>query len=308
MSNVTAPQPARRLTAGTRGSELARRQTDEALAPLRAARPDLEIEVTVVRTAGDRDQRTPLSVLGGQGIFATELERALLDGRIDLAVHSLKDLPPRLASGLTILAIPPREDPSDALVSRGSLPLAGLAAGARVGTGSARRRALLLRLRPDLSVVEVRGNVETRIVRVREGALDAVVLAAAGLRRLGRLDEAAEIFPPQLMIPAPGQGALAIEARLDDPMLAQIAPVLDDPPSHLCARVERAFLARLGSGCTAPVGAYASLAGDTIKLQAFIASADGGSIQTASLEGPAEAAESLGVQLAETLLAAGDLA
>jgi hydroxymethylbilane synthase len=289
---------------GTRGSELARTQTEEALAPLRAAQPGLEIEVRVIRTAGDRDRRSSLSEIGGQGVFVRDIERALLDGAIDLAVHSLKDLPPRLAPGLEIGAVPPRADPRDALVSRDGLRLAQLPPGSRVGTSSARRRALLRHLRPDLQVVDVRGNVGTRIARVREGVLDAVVLAAAGLARLGRLAEAAELFEPALMLPAPGQGALALEVRSADSAAAQLIATLDDRVSHLCALAERAFLGRLGAGCSEPVGAYAAIADATIRLDAFIATPDGTSLQRAADEGPGADAAAVGERLAERLLAA----
>ncbi len=300
-----ADQPLRRgLIAATRGSELARTQTAEVLALLRAARPGLEIETRIVRTQGDRDRQSSLSEIGGQGVFARDIERALLEGVVDLAVHSLKDLPPRLPPGLELAAIPPRADPRDALVGRGGLTLAALPRGSRVGTGSARRRALLQHLRPDLQVVDVRGNVGTRIARVQDGTLDAVVLAAAGLARLGRLDEAAEIFGVDVMLPAPGPGALALEVRSGDAWVAELIATLDDPPSRLCALAERAFLARLDAGCSEPVGAYARMAGATIRLDAFIASPDGANLQRLCEEGPSDRAEATGIRLAERLVAA----
>jgi hydroxymethylbilane synthase len=295
-----------RLVAGTRGSELARTQTEEALAPLRAQRPDVEIDVRVIRTAGDRDQHTSLSQMGGQGVFARDIEHALLEGSIDVAVHSLKDLPPRLAPGLTLAAIPRRADPRDALVSRGGRSLAQLSPGSSVGTSSARRQALLHHLRPDLHVLDVRGNVGTRIRRVRDGELDGVILAAAGLGRLGWLQEAAEIFGTEVMLPAPGQGALALEARASDRKTLELLSPLDHLESHRCALAERAFLERLGAGCSAPVGAYATTAGDAgdrIRLDAFIALTDGEKLWRAAEEGPSSAAVTTGVRLAERLMA-----
>jgi len=297
---VGSETASRTLVAGTRGSELARTQTDEALDLLRTARPDLTLEVRVVRTGGDRDRRTPLSVIGGKGVFVRELEEALLNRQIDLAVHSLKDLPPRLEPGLVLAAIPARADPRDALVSRGGPTLAELRFGARVGTGSARRRVQLLAVRPDLEVVEVRGNVDTRIRKAMAGEIDAVVLAAAGLSRLGRLGEAAEIFPTEVMLPPPGQGALAIETREDDAIVPAVRTI-DDPESHLCARAERAFLARLGAGCTLPAGAYARLDGDSMRIWGMIATPDLTSMRHETLAGPHAAAETLGERLAVLL-------
>jgi hydroxymethylbilane synthase len=295
----------RQLVVGTRGSALARAQTEEALEPLRVAMPDLDVDVRVIRTAGDRDRRVSLAVIGGSGVFVKEIERALLAGVVSLAVHSLKDLPPRLEPGLALLAVPARADPRDALVSRDRLTLEQMTPGSRVGTGSARRRALLLHLRPDIEVVDVRGNVETRIAQVRDGSLDAVILAAAGLERLGRLDDATEIFPPEVMLPSPGQGALAIEGRAEDPFAREMAMLIDDPASHACALAERAFLDRLGAGCNSPLGAYARMVDGTIELRAMIASVDGDRAQISNFHGPAADATTVGVQLAIELMEAG---
>jgi hydroxymethylbilane synthase len=293
----------RRLIVGTRGSALALAQTEEAIAPLRQKLPDTEILVEVIRTTGDREASAPLSQIGGQGVFVKEIERALLDCRVDLAVHSLKDLPPRMPLGLHLAAIPTRTDPHDALISRNFLTLAHLPPGSRIGTSSSRRRALLMNLRRDVDVVELRGNVETRIGRVRDGTVDATVLAVAGLTRLGLQGEAAEVFSPDTMIPAPGQGALAIEARDGDAFVREVAALLDDSASRLCAVAERGFLARLGSGCNSPVGAYATLTDGRITLRAFLARPDGTSLRTASIGGVGEDAEALGERVAEMLLA-----
>lgn len=213
---------------GSRGSQLALRQTEQVVAALRRFHPGVEFRVYPVRTEGDRRARAPLSRIGGQGVFVRELEARLATGEVDLAVHSLKDVPTELALGLTLAAVPAREDPGDALVSRRGLRLAELPAGARVGTGSARRAVQARALRPDLEYVDIRGNVDTRLRRVREGSVDAVILAAAGLARLGRLGEAAEVLDVETMLPAAGQGALAVEARTDDAELCALVAPLED--------------------------------------------------------------------------------
>jgi hydroxymethylbilane synthase len=291
----------RALVAGTRSSRLARIQTDEFIQLLLRACPQQTTVVESISTRGDRDRTAPLSVIGGQGVFAKELEQALLDGRIDVAIHSLKDLPPVLAPGLVIAAIPARNDPRDALVSRQGRTLTDLAPGARIGTSSARRRALILRARRDCIVEEVRGNVPTRVEQARSGSLDAVVLAAAGLARLGLLAEATELFPTDVMLPAPGQGALAVEARADDLRVLELVTALDDPPSRAAASAERAFLAQLGAGCTLPVAALAQTHDATIVIKGAILSWDGSMSFERSLGGPIAEAETIGAQLAVQL-------
>lgn len=293
-----------RFVLGTRGSQLALTQTGHIAARLRAAHPDVTIETVEIRTEGDRDRSTPLSVIGGQGIFVKELEAALRDRRIDFAVHSLKDVPSTLPEGLTLAAITTRADVRDALVARDGATLAELPPGARIGTGSRRRRAELRALRPDITPVEVRGNVDTRIRRVREGAVDAVVLAAAGLTRLGRLDEATQIFSVDELLPAVGQGALAVETRADDDRTRRLVAAVDDPLAHTCARAERTFLARLGAGCTTPAAAYCVVEGDELLLRAIVAGGDGGMLRE-TRRGESDAPETLGVAVAETLLARG---
>lgn len=300
-----------RLIAGTRGSALALRQTGLVVAALRAAHPRLEVQVVELRTEGDRDRGTPLSVLGGKGIFVKELELALLERRLDVAVHSLKDVPSTLPDGLILAAIAKRGDVRDALVSRDGRTLAELPSGARIGTGSRRRRAELLRLRPDVEPVEVRGNVETRIRRVREGALDAVVLAAAGLERLGRLDEASQVFSVDELLPAIGQGALAVETRAGDTETLRLLAALDDAETHRCVRAERAFLRRLGGGCTTPAAAYCVQVGDELLLRGLVAGEDassGNTVLREALQGPASEPETLGERLAAALAERGALA
>jgi hydroxymethylbilane synthase len=243
------------LRLGTRASDLATSQSGWVADRLRAAGHD--VELVLVRTEGDVS-RASLSEIGGTGVFASALRDALREGRIDLAVHSLKDLPTAPEPGLVVAAVPEREDPRDVVVARDGLTLAGLPSGAVVGTGSPRRAAQLAEVRPDLHVRDIRGNVGTRIGYVRSGELDAVVLAAAGLSRLGRLDEATEVLDLTTMLPAPGQGALAVECREDDDALrALLVEVLEHPATRAAVTAERAVLARLEAGCTAPVAAWA---------------------------------------------------
>ncbi|MCI2238878.1 hydroxymethylbilane synthase [Paenibacillus sp. TRM 82003] len=262
----------RPLRLGTRRSALATTQSGWVADALRARGADVElVEIT---THGDVD-RAPLAVIGGTGVFVSALRDALLAGEVDLAVHSLKDLPTAAADGLALAAVPQREDPRDALVAADGRTLAQLPAGARVGTGSPRRRALLLDARPDLDVVPVRGNVDTRLRMVSSGELDAVVLAAAGLARLGRLGEATELLDAQAFVPAPGQGALAVECRADDAEVLAVAGALDSPADRLAVLAERQLLAGLEAGCSAPVGAHAHLDGGELRLALAVQGPDG---------------------------------
>lgn len=298
------------IRVGTRGSALALAQAGQVAARLRltAGRP---VELVVVRTDGD-SSRAPLAELGGTGVFVTAIREALLDGRCDVAVHSLKDLPTSPHGGIELAAVPVREDPADALCARDGLTLAALPARARVGTGSPRRAAQLRATRSDLLVVDLRGNVDTRLARVRDGDLDAVVLARAGLARLGRLDAATETFGPDVMLPAPGQGALAVELRADeaDAGLAQAVRALDDPGARAEVVAERTVLATLEAGCSAPVGARAEHRGDVLTLRAVACSVDGGTVLQAAAASPTTGdvlagAEALGRQVAADLLRQG---
>ncbi|GAA0302013.1 hydroxymethylbilane synthase [Kineococcus aurantiacus] len=241
------------LRLGTRRSALATTQSSWVADLLR--RDGARVELVEVTTRGDVD-RAPLAQIGGTGVFVSALRDALLAGEVDLAVHSLKDLPTTPADGLALGAVPEREDPRDVLVASGGRTLADLPPGARVGTGSPRRRALLRGLRPDVEVVEIRGNVDTRIGFVSAGQLDAVVLAASGLARLGRLGEATELFAPDVFVPAPGQGALAVECRADDAQVLTALAALDAPHVRRAVAAERQVLATLEAGCSAPVGAH----------------------------------------------------
>jgi hydroxymethylbilane synthase len=273
-----------------------------------------ETELVEVTTDGDRSQAagTPLEQAGGTGVFVSALRDALLAGDIDLAVHSLKDLPTYAHDGVVVAAVPVREDPRDVVVARDGLTLGELPVGSRVGTGSPRRVAQLLALGLGLDVVGVRGNVDTRVGKVRSGELDAVLLARAGLARIGRLEEVTEVLDPLQVLPAPGQGALAVECR-DDDVLASALAVLDDPATRAATDAERAVLATLEGGCSAPVGALAEIVegedGEELWLRAVALSTDGAlSVRMSATGSPADAAE-VGTQLAKEMLAdgAGDL-
>ena len=272
---MSATSPVDTLRIGTRGSPLARRQTDLVVEGLHESLPGLRVEIEIIRTLGDETPATDLSQFEGQGIFVRSIEIALLERRIDVAVHSFKDMPSKQPEGLTIAAFPQREDPRDALVSRGGLSLRSLPPCATVGTGSPRRRSLILSLRPDLDVRPLRGNVDTRLGRVAEGAVDAVVLAAAGLARLGQSDRVAELLDPSVFPPAVGQGILAIEARADDTRVAALVSQLDHFETHCCAVAERAVAERVSAGCQTPIGAFARVVDGRLMLDAVLAADDG---------------------------------
>jgi hydroxymethylbilane synthase len=293
----------RTLTIGTRASKLALRQTTIVVEALKRAHPAISIETHEIKTEGDRTS-APLSEIGGLGVFTKAIEDALLAGEIDIAVHSLKDLPTDLAPGLTLAAIPLREDPRDALVARDGIRLEDLPSGARIGTGAGRRAVQLLELRRDLVPVEIRGNVDTRIRKVLEGEYDGVVLAMAGLLRLGLQGNAVQVFSIEEMLPAVGQGALAIETRAEDQETIAAVRALDDEATRTAVEAERSYLRRLGGGCRLPVGAYGWLDGEVLTLRAMI----GGEqmpILRSEVRGDAGQADALGVRLAELLLDLG---
>lgn len=302
------------IRVATRGSALARTQA-QAVGRALAERTGRPFELHLVTTRGDTD-RGPLAEMGGTGVFVAAVREALLAGEADVAVHSLKDLPTGDVADLVLAAVPAREDPRDALCARDGMGLADLPEGASVGTGSPRRAAQLRALRPDLVVTPLRGNVDTRLAAVSAGDLDAVVLARAGLSRLERLDAVTETLDPLLMLPAPGQGALAVERRAGDPVDAAEASLhdalrdLDDPASRVAVTAERALLAALEAGCSAPVGAYADVTEDgfwepEVYLRAAVVADDGSHGCRLSITGPAADAEGLGRRLAADLLADG---
>lgn len=294
-----------RLRIGTRGSKLALTQTELVAERLRAAHPGLAIEVVTIATAGDRDQSTPLSSGEGAGWFTTAIQQALSAGGIDVAIHSYKDLPTRRPEGLVIAAVPLREDPRDALVSRLPGGLHGLPAGAVVGTSSPRREAQVREVRPDLEVRAIRGNVETRVAKVDAGEFDATVLALAGLRRLGIEGRAGHVFGFEEMLSAPAQGALAVECRAGDPGTRTLLEAIDDPVIRGAITAERVFLATIDGGCSFPAAAHAEQFGTTLKLNALIAV--DGRIVRSKMAGPVETAAGLGRALAGELMALGGI-
>jgi hydroxymethylbilane synthase len=292
------------LTIGTRGSKLALAQTELVRQALVAAHPGLEIAIERITTRGDIVRDRPLSSVGGKGLFIEEIEQALREGRIDLAVHSAKDLPSTLPPDMALAAFPRRADPRDVLISRDGRRLAELPAGARVGTSSVRRACQLRHLRPDLQIENLRGNVDTRLRKLTEGQYDAIVLAAAGLERLAALGYATEILEPEVMLPAVGQGALAIEVRAGDARTAALLQPLDDWETRVCVTAERAFLARLQGGCQVPAGALGRLDGGRLLLAGMVGTPEGRVVR-GELAGDARRPEELGVRLAEQLLAQG---
>jgi hydroxymethylbilane synthase len=300
-----SPGPDRGLRLATRASALALAQSRLVVDGLRAAWPELRVELVTVVTEGDRRRDVPAAALGGKGIFTAAVQRAVLDRQADLAVHSAKDLPAVQVPGLVLAAVPERDDPRDVLVGRQLLTgLDDLAPGARVGTGSPRRVALLNWLRPDLELVPIRGNVDSRVRRVHGGELDAVVLAAAGLRRLGLAGDAGVPLDPQSFTPAPGQGTLAVEARQDDTNTLGLLSALTHRPSRVALRGERAFLERLGGSCTLPAGALLRrvVVDGPLEIQGFLSALDGKGLVRERLRGPADDPEGLGQALADRLV------
>lgn len=288
------------LVIGSRGSRLALWQANHIQA--RLVELGVETRIEVITTTGDRFQSGPLREIGNKGLFTKEIEEALLDGRIDLAVHSLKDMPTELPEGLQITATPEREDPRDAMVG---VSLVGLPSGARVGTGSLRRVAQLCVARPDLIVEPVRGNVDTRLRKLDEGQFDAIVLASAGLRRLGWSERITEYLSPDIMCPAVGQGALAIETRKDGGLAEEKVALLDDPDTRAAITAERAVLKVLGGGCQVPVGAHAWITDGRIRMIAVVSSPDGRQLVRREMEGEPRSAGLLGEEMGKELLSAG---
>ena len=272
------------IRTGTRGSILAIRQTEEVLAQLGQKFPELDFQVTPVRTQGDINATASLTGMG-LGVFVNEIERMLLDGELDMAVHSLKDMPTKLPDGLFIGAMTGRQDPRDVLVNRWHCRLADLPEGARIGTSSPRRRALLNSLCPQATVLPIRGNVETRLNKAQSDDYDGAVLAAAGLIRLGLTEHIDDYLSPQRFVPPPGQGVLAVEVRSDDQRMIDMLRSVDDTATRLAATAERAFLEKLGGGCQLPVGAYARAEGDILFLTVFLSSPDGQKAFRAKIDG-----------------------
>lgn len=304
-----------KLTVGTRSSLLALWQADFVIGRLQERYPDLTVEKKLMTTKGDKILDAPLAKIGGKGLFTKELEQAMLTGEIDIAVHSLKDMPVAVPEGLVITAITSRADPWDALVSPQYESFAALPQGARIGTSSLRRRAQLLHERPDLDIRDLRGNVQTRLKKLADEHFDGIVLACAGLNRLGYGERIRQVLPQELCLPAVGQGALAIESREDDAETRQLLAFLEDGDTRICTEAERGFLRRVQGGCQVPVGVFAvpeaaqkDAAGTAIKIEAVIASLDGSTLfrdRLTGVAGDANEAAALGEQLADKLLDMG---
>ena len=292
---------------GTRSSKLALWQADYVMECLQKKYPELHVEKKLMTTKGDKILDAPLAKIGGKGLFTKELEQDMLAGGIDIAVHSLKDMPTEVPDGLIITAITKRYDPGDAFVSNKVKSLAELPQGAVVGTSSLRRKAQLLHARPDLVVKDLRGNVNTRLRKLDAGEYDAAVLAVAGLKRLGFGDHITEVLPKSMILPAVGQGALAIEAREDDAETRELVTFLNDEATVACAKAERAFLARVEGGCQVPVGVYATPEDSGLHVEAVIASLDGKRLYRDHVSGQVKDAETIGTQLADKLLDMGGI-
>lgn len=289
------------LKVGTRGSALAQWQTDHIISALKRLQPHFQVDIRIIKTEGDKDQVRPLAEIGGLGVFTKAIEDALLSHEIDLAVHSLKDLPTEIAKGLTIAAIPERQDPRDCLVSRHKVGLLQLPPGALIGTSSARRAAQVLALRPDVQIVPLRGNVDTRLRKAQSEEYDAVILAAAGITRLGRADEITEYLPLDQILPDPGQGALAVQIRSDDTKLESLVAKLDHAATRAAVTAERSFLRGLGGGCRMPIGAYAQLRDGQLFLRGVWASDHRPQMRRGEISGEPKDADALGQTLAARL-------
>ncbi|MEE2830948.1 MAG: hydroxymethylbilane synthase [Candidatus Latescibacterota bacterium] len=293
------------IVIGTRGSQLATTQTEMVRAALEKRWGDaIDVRLEIISTRGDVDQQS-LRLIGGQGIFTREIERAVLDGTVDLAVHSLKDLPTETDDDLMLAAIPPREDVRDVLVTRDGGGLEQLPEGARIGTGSARRQSQLAMQRPDLQFLDLRGNVDTRLRKVHDGAADAVVLAAAGLHRLGLQDRISQYLDPLTVLPSPGQGALGLQMRADAVEKQRFVAALDDAATHASVTAERSFLAALGGGCRAPIAAWARTADEVLLMDGVVLRTDGTDACRASRTGSLEDADRLGGELGDDIKAKG---
>lgn len=290
---------------GTRGSQLALWQANHVKSLIENAFPDKTVTITIIKTTGDRITDRPLAAVGGKGLFVKEIENALLAGDIDLAVHSMKDMPGDLPDGLTIGAVPVRENPFDVLISGDGRKLADYAPGARVGTSSLRRASQIRHVRPDIICESIRGNLDTRIRKLKSGEYDAIVLAAAGLRRLGQEDEITEYLDDSVMVPAVGQGALCIEVRENDPAIRTVMDALDHEDTRVCVEGERAFLRQIEGSCHIPVACFGKIEGGQVVLTALVASEDGQEMIREQVAASAADVAAQGRKLADKLLASG---
>ncbi|MDJ0723296.1 MAG: hydroxymethylbilane synthase [Desulfobacterales bacterium] len=290
---------------GTRGSKLALWQAEWVKSRLESLHAGLKVELTIIKTKGDKILDVPLAKVGGKGLFVKEIEEALLAGRIDLAVHSMKDMPAEIPAGLCIGAVPEREVPADALIAPEGLTLDTLPRGARIGTSSLRRASQLRRVRPDIEIVPLRGNLDTRLRKLDEGQMEAIVLAAAGVRRLGLEKRISQKLDTEVMLPAVGQGALCIETRDGDTTIAPLVAPLEDAATRIAITAERAYLHRLEGGCQVPIAGHATLHDGQLTLRGLVSDLEGQTVIQATQVGRPEKAETLGRDLAEHLLAQG---
>lgn len=293
------------LKIGTRGSKLALWQANWVKSSLEVKYPSLSIKLETIKTKGDKILDVPLSQVGGKGLFVKEIEEALLNGRIDLAVHSMKDMPGEIPKGLCIGAIPQREISQDVLISKNNKRLSKLDLGAKIGTSSLRRKSQLLHTRPDLVVLPLRGNLDTRLKKLETENLDAIILAAAGIKRLGLENRITEYLDENIMLPAVGQGALCIEVRQNDPLVEPIVATLEHPQTRTVILGERAFLNRLEGGCQVPIAAYGKIDKNIFALSGLVATIDGRTLIRETFSGPENSSEMIGVELAERLISMG---
>lgn len=290
---------------GTRGSKLALAQSQWVKKRIETKYPHIHVELVKIKTTGDKILNSPLSKIGGKGLFVKEIEEALIREEIDVAVHSMKDVPARLPVALTLSTFPEREDPRDALISIGDRTLEELPQGSGVGTCSLRRAAQLLHLRPDLNMVPLRGNIETRLRKLRSGDLQAIILATAGIKRLGLTTNITQVISPEQILPAIGQGALGLEVRRDDEATINLLDFLNHKKTEVTIRAERAFLNELEGGCQVPIAAFARLNGKNLRLEGMVAELDGSKIIRDELSGEKDRAEEIGIELARRLLNSG---
>jgi hydroxymethylbilane synthase len=294
-----------KITVATRGSMLALWQANWVKAELEGRYDGLEVELLKIKTTGDKITDVPLAQVGGKGLFTKEIEEALLAGEAQLAVHSMKDVPTYFPDGLHLKAITEREDARDAVFSHSGKRLMELPKGAKIGTSSLRRKALILNMRPDFEIADLRGNLDTRLRKLDEGLYDAIILAGAGVKRLGWEEKVTEYLSPEVSLPAIGQGALGIETNIDDVETNKLVEFFNHHATSVAVRAERALLARLEGGCQVPIAAYGTLDGETLTLVGLVASVDGKKMVRNTITGPSEKCEELGVELGETLLKAG---
>lgn len=293
------------LIIGTRGSQLALWQANWVKSEIEKNFPGTSVSLEIIKTKGDKILDVPLAKVGGKGLFVKEIEDALLEKRVDLAVHSMKDMPAEIPEGLCIAAIPERENPLDVLISRNGLKIDELPEGSKIGTSSLRRMSQIAAIRPDLQILSLRGNLDTRIKKLEAGEFDAIILAAAGVRRLGLSEKISQYIDPQIMLPASGQGALCIETRENDPKTAEIVRSLNHETTASAVIAERAFLHRLEGGCQVPIAAHAKVNGDLIEMEGLVSDVKGTIIFKSALTGKTDEAAEIGRKLADILLEKG---